>query len=281
MGKLIICNSRRATEPYLFHNTGIVVYSIEELCYYISNYLCFVSLEDMHSELFEWLDRELGLTKTSERLYELVEAEADLKTMITVLLCSCDYYMEDEIKEILSRFDGLKELPYEKLESFRAKNYINEQNYKLAADIYERLINQNSMEGKEKKISLTSAEYSEILHNLTVAKIHLYGLSECYEGFLEAYIRSGNEESLKQYLLSLLLLGHEEKLMEQAIQYGLTRETIETANEKIALIKEEAKEKFEEGHRLRMYLREGRMPEFYYIADTIVHKWMDEYRRGK
>ena len=34
MGKIIVCNTKTAQNPYTFLNTKVSVYSYEELCYY-------------------------------------------------------------------------------------------------------------------------------------------------------------------------------------------------------------------------------------------------------
>lgn len=275
MGKIIICSARRAKEPYYFHDTGVLVYSIEELCYYISHYLYFINSDTIKAPLFEWIGKELGLTDRSSRLLELEKSGGDIKTMITVILCSCDYFTEEEVKSLLYKFDGMFHLPPIKRECMRAKNYMLEQNYKNAEDIYLDLLR------SKEAIQITAKEYGEIIHNLTVAKIHLYGLSEAYEGFMEGYLRSGNEESLRQYILALIFLGKEEKLNEVALQYGLANDIIEDQIQMLVHAKEEAREHFTEGQKLRNYKSDGKIAEFYGCADNLIKDWAQEYRKGK
>ena len=42
MGKIIVCNTKTAQNPYTFLNTKVSVYSYEELCYYLYNNMVLV-----------------------------------------------------------------------------------------------------------------------------------------------------------------------------------------------------------------------------------------------
>ena len=47
MGKIIVCNTKTAQNPYTFLNTKVSVYSYEELCYYLYNNMVLVGEEDV------------------------------------------------------------------------------------------------------------------------------------------------------------------------------------------------------------------------------------------
>ena len=66
MGKIIVCNTKTAQNPYTFLNTKVSVYSYEELCYYLYNNMVLVGEEDVSARLSAWIRRELDLTELAD-----------------------------------------------------------------------------------------------------------------------------------------------------------------------------------------------------------------------
>ena len=61
MGKIIVCNTKTAQNPYTFLNTKVAVFSYEELCYYLYNNMVLVGEEDVSARLSAWIKTELQL----------------------------------------------------------------------------------------------------------------------------------------------------------------------------------------------------------------------------
>ena len=124
MGKLILCSGERTKRPYGFTSTGIRIYSIEELCYYLYHHVYMID-EDMFSDdLLDWIEMELKLTERARMLKNLKKQKSDLKTMVTVVLCSADYYTEHEIKVMLKLLDDMIGMPSIKRSCIKANNYL-------------------------------------------------------------------------------------------------------------------------------------------------------------
>ena len=51
MGELLLCKEAPVTVGYLFPDTGISVYSLEELCYYINENIFLIEKDFMSDEL--------------------------------------------------------------------------------------------------------------------------------------------------------------------------------------------------------------------------------------
>ena len=62
MGKIIVCNTKTAQNPYTFLNTKVSVYSYEELCYYLYNNMVLVGEEDVSARLSAWIRRAVSYT---------------------------------------------------------------------------------------------------------------------------------------------------------------------------------------------------------------------------
>ncbi|HPU63676.1 MAG TPA: hypothetical protein PK304_05940, partial [Mobilitalea sp.] len=140
MGKLILCSGRRTDRPYVLPDSGERIYSIEELCYYIYNNIYSIEEAMFTASLIDWIGKELGLAERAEKLYNLKKQGADLKTLITVVLCSADYYTESEIKKLISVIDEIRAMPSARRRYLKANSYLKRKLYSEAAAEYESLL---------------------------------------------------------------------------------------------------------------------------------------------
>lgn len=234
MGKLILCSGERTNKPYLFTSSGIRVYSMEELCYYIYHHVYYVDEEMISDTLIDWIDTELKLTERAAKLKQLKQMNADLKTLVTVIMCSADYYTEYEIKSLLKLLDEITDMPFIKRKCLKAGFSLKSGNYHEAAAEYERILN------SQEAALLSPEEYGDLYHNLGVAKAHTTGLLEAAEMFCQAYERNHREESLKQYLYALLLSGRQELFQEKRREYFISAELEQELVDRLDQWKDEA-----------------------------------------
>jgi tetratricopeptide (TPR) repeat protein len=199
-----------------------------------------------------------------------------MKTIVTVILCSADYYTEYEIKSLLKILNEIIGMPIIKRNCIKADNYLKEGRYCKAAAEYVRII--NSKEAAE----LTPEEYGDLFHNLAIAKVHITGLKEATKLFHQAYERNHREESLKQYLLTLRLCNREEEYLKKAEEYQIGAELDYSITDSLEKIKAEAAEvaMVQKIRELCDMKSQGKMSEFYTITDEIIETWKGKVRQG-
>lgn len=276
MGKLILCSGARTKIPYIFMQTGIKIYSMEELCYYLYHHVYIIDEEMFCEALFHFIDTELRLPERADKLRILKKQRADIKTMVTVILCSTDYYTEYEIKSILKILDEIIGMPMIKRNCIKAGCYLKEGQYSKAAAEYTRII--DSREAAE----LTPEEYGDLYHNLAVAKVHITGLKEASGLFLQAYGRNHREESLKQYLYTLLICNNAETYRKKAEEYQLDTETDQVLQESFQKAMEAAEDSrlLQNIRQLSEIKAQGKMSEFYNAVNEIIEVWKDKVRQS-
>ncbi len=269
MGKLILCSGVRTTRPYGFAGTGDRVYSIEELCYYLYRHPFMIEEEIFNDALIDWIGTELKLMQRSEKLQQLKRQKADIKTMVTVILCSADYYTEYEIKSLLRTLDEIIGMPKIKRSCIKAEQYLAGQQYREAAAEYEKIL------ATQEAAALPPEEYGDILHNLAVVKLHTSGLREAEQLFSRAYERNGREESLCQYLSALYLSGDEERYQQKLNEYEVSGELRQRVEDFLARESENAND-----NNAMMVLEElkhlkgnGQISEFYQKAEELLNDW--------
>jgi len=276
MGKLILCSGVRTTRPYTFTRKGIRIYSMEELCYYLYQHVHLIEDTMLSEELFDFIGRELMLPEQAEKLRTLKMQKVDLKTLVTVILCSTDYYTEYEIKSLLKLLDEVTGMSMIKRNIIRAGSYLKEQQYDQAAAEYDRIIN------SPEAIELTPEEYGDVYHNLAVAKIRITGLKEASKLFAKAYERNQKEESLKQYLYTLYLMNKEQEYYEKIEEYQIDADLDSQIREFLAESEKEAEHTsvLQTIHTLKDKKKHGKINEFYQGINVIIDSWKEKIRQN-
>jgi hypothetical protein len=276
MGKLILCSGAKATKPYTFTRNGIRIYSMEELCYYLYQHVHLIDETMLSDELFHFIGRELMLPERASKLLTLKKQKADLKTLVTVIMCSTDYYTEHEIKSLLKVLDEVTGMPIIKRNIIKAGYYLKEEQYQQAVNEYVQIIH------SPEAIELTPEEYGDVFHNLAVAKVHITGLKEASKLFAQAYERNHKEETLKQYLYTLWLINKEEKYPEKIEAYQVSEGLDQEISAYLSEMEQESENtsSMQSIERLSELRTLGKMNEFYRQVNEIIDTWKEKVRQS-
>lgn len=274
MGRLIQCSEKVAQKPYHFKLTDTNVYTIEEVCYYIRHNIYMMQEEVFEKSFADWLRTELGMDKTAKKIENMIEDHNNLKDIVVTLCCSCDYYDEDEINELIRIMDETANLPLRRRQKIKADNYMRCGYYQMAIEEYEHILKSDDMLNADIK------EYGEIYHNMGVAYALLDDVRRAAISFEHAYEKNLSEETLRQYIYALRLTG-DKKLYEQGIRKlnidasklkGIER--IYTDTSEIVEVSKEVKRI----KRLGDTLKSGHMEEYYDKLNSYLREWKNEYR---
>jgi tetratricopeptide (TPR) repeat protein len=273
MGKLILCSGVRTKRPYIFLSSGIRIYSIEELCYYIYNHVYLIEEEMFTDSLFDWIGNDLMLEERVAKLKVLKEQKADLKTIVTVVLCSSDYYTESEIKALIRILDKIIDMPLIKRYFIRANEFLKDGQFFDALNEYRHML------CLEEASELTPEEYGDVLHNMAVATAHIKGLEEATELFGQAYERNHREESLRQFLYAFKLSGGNisEKLKEYQLDDTFGKEILDYLAQ--AEHESDNNEEFYAIKNLKQCKEDGKIKEYNMMSDKIIDEWKTSIRR--
>ncbi len=276
MGKLILCSGMRTDRPYVFSATGTRIYSMEELCFYLCQHVYMLEEDLFCDSLFDFIDMELKLPERADKLRHLKKQNADIKTIVTVILCSTDYYTEYEIKNVLKILDEVIGMPMIKRNCVRAASYLRDGQYSTAAVEYMKIINSKDA------VQLTPEEYGDLYHNLAVARVHITGLKEASKLFCQAYERNQREESLRQYLYTLWMCSNEKAYADKAEEYQIGAELDYQIREFMEKTQGEAaeSENVRQVKQLSERKAQGKMSEFYHESGAIIEIWKDKVRQS-
>lgn len=218
----ILCEGKAASQPYKMPVTGQKVYSLEELCYYIYNNIYTITEEFFQESLAVWLRDETEHPVLAKKIFGMLSADMKLKDMIVTILCGCDYYKEEEIRELVKIMDEIANLPVHKKKKIKADNYLLSGCYGRSLLEYRKLL-QGSF-----AVNFTTEEYGDILHNQGIAHFYISSFEESQRDFKEAYARNHKKDSLSHYLWMLLLQDREQLFETEAVSFGMTQEEIDS-----------------------------------------------------
>jgi len=277
MGKVILCKGNIATNPYCFEATGTRIYSIEELCYYIYENIYTISRDDLTLELPEWIRTELGMESLATNINHKAVNQYSFKDIVVTILCSCDYYVEDEIVALIRIIDQLTKMSPVERTKLTGDHFLSDGNYKEACQIYEQLLNGEEAEEMDSKF------YGDIMHNLAIVHCHSRSYSESAEEFRQAYARNQKEESLRAYFLARLMDRKEEGLYAEAENYPNGTDILKSVVEELELKMIEAEESkpYEDLEHIWNYKKTGRVEDYYQEVNRFINRIRNEYRLSR
>ena len=275
MGRLIICHEKTAEKPYLFKLTNTSIYTIEELSYYIYNNINLITDELYDPALAEWMKEELHLTDRYNLLIDLIKNQGDLKDIVVCILCSGDYYTENEIIKIIQVIDERVSLTPFETKLKKAANYIKYKQYSNAEYEYELLLKEQQI------LDLSEEEVGDLLHNLGLAKFHTTGVNEACQIYLKAYEKNKNTETFKQYLLTLYLRGRENQIKEEITAQELNDTFYEEFMDELnlSLGRYKTSSNYKEIEEVIKVKESGQIAKYYQDIDKIIKSLKQEFRQ--
>lgn len=275
MGKLILCSSVIAKNPYCFPMTKTKVYSIEEVCYYIRNNIYMMQEEVFDRGFADWIRGELGMEETADKLDRMREDHNNLKDIVVTLCCSCDYYTESEINELIVIMDQTQNVPMRGRQKIKADTYLKSGSLERARQEYERILKSPDM------LNAQSGEYADLYYRLGTAAAGMGEYRQAAQAFQKSYEYVNDQKALESCLYCLKLSGRTEEYQKRIQELGVTREQQTFMEAQY----EEALRQSVDSRECRVVRRIRRMKEqgdkaYRKQAAELVFQWKDEYRKS-
>lgn len=275
MGELLLCNEPIAAMPYYIDGVSVNIYSLEELCYYISQNTYLLERDFMNEELCTWLERELHLIRLADRLRELMNTNGRLSDFISAILKECGYCTRTEIQNIYSVIMEMEEKTDFECCKIRADRLMEKEKYLSSIYEYRRLL--DSEEAKEESAEVVG----NIWHNLGTAYARMFLFEEAVQCYEEAYEHNRNEESLKERLMAYRCLHDENSFIRAAREHGMDETAMQALRNELSMeSRGEETVAFEEQLEvIARLLDTGNRIQYQKAIDDIILRWKEDYRR--
>lgn len=286
MGKLILCTGKLAKEGYRLPD-GQKIYSIEELCCYVYQNFYMVEREFFTGELLDWLRGECGCEDAADKLSELKANSYPARDLIVALLCSADYYTENEIVELIKRISELEGLPVWKRRKRLADEYLKRGYYSRACLEYEKILSAGEPAASQNQQTraayiLTEEERGILLHNIGITRLRTTSAADAAECFLAAYRAGRHPESMKLCLFACKYGGLTDMYRRVVRELEIGQEYLAKAEEEWNRLMAEADQtaEIEMLRDIEKEKQDGYVAEAYDGLSGIVESWKKEYREG-
>lgn len=273
MGRIIVCDTKQATKPYIFSNTKVAVYSYEELCYYIFHNMPLLHPDYFKAELIRWIGQELEMQDLANELIGEMAAEAPLLEMLVTILSAREYYNQDEIRIFIANYEDRKnQTGLEQLKE-TADSFLLYKRYVRAISIYNKILE------KEKLIS-DKKFLGNVYHNKGVALAKNLELEEARTAFLRAFSLNEDDDSIRQYFVVLLMMKSYDQVKQEAQTIGMPAQKLEDMVEEITQARDDAQgtSVYKKFHKAMYNYDHGDLNDFNQRVDMIITQWKQEFR---
>ena len=276
-GRLILTNDEHNTVPYHFGLSGVRIYSLEELCYYIQNHVYAVSQETFGDDLIYWIEKNLDEKQLAKRLREGRKNERSLKEIVRMTLLTIDYYSKDEAREIQKTIEEIELQNPVEAKKVEADNYLRYGKLLEALLTYEKV----DLMMEEHDDMVTREFKGNVYHNMGIAYARLANGDSALHCFRKAFELNQSERTRDSWLMLLRILGREEEMLKESNRMLLPPEIIELYQQQLKEAEEmsERRSAFEMLAKLKDIHSESRWLE----AEPEVAAWLEkekaEYRK--
>lgn len=195
MNNVCLCIGEYAKTPFLFKNSEINIYSMEELCYYFMENLQTLDQEIVTLELTDWIKKECRLVELAEELETYVRKNVSVVSFVTVLFEKTAIYTQPMIKQaerILKEQAALS--PFERWKK-KADRLYQSGKFHQAQSIYSRLLDEVPQEDTLLRANL--------YYNIGSIYAMNFDYMEAAEHFKEAYQMEPVERTKLAYILAM------------------------------------------------------------------------------
>lgn len=273
MSNLILCTSGLSENPYYIVGLGMNIYSIEELCFYLTRDAYIIDNDIMDESLCDYIENELSLKELADRLRDLINIKASLGEFVTTILEMVGYLDDEELRRIRQVLVDNASLSFYQKRKSRADNLLRAGKFTRAIDEYQYILQSMRKEEDEQV-------YAELLHNIGSAYAQLFIYDKAAFYYRESNEVYKSREALIHYLQALRMTMKKETYERHVLRMGYDDSLINEAQERFILahrknLSSEYSEELEEVKKLKI---EEKMDEYYKHIEEMFGRWKQEYR---
>lgn len=215
-----LCQTKKAEKPYFIENISTNIFSMEELCFYISNNLYLLDETILNTELTRWLRDELELAVLARRLEKLMEIKVSMAEMILPILKEIQYLSQKELKDLQQELKRMEEQPPLMLQKLKGDYLVEYKKFGNALKVYGKVL-------KEADDSVMGTQFcGSVYHNMGCAYAKLFQMQDALVCFEKAYDLLHSKTTLRSYLIAVYLGESKEAFHSRAEMMGVDEDTI-------------------------------------------------------
>ncbi|MBQ2643244.1 MAG: tetratricopeptide repeat protein [Eubacterium sp.] len=215
MNKISLCTIH-TEQPFYIREINKNIYSIEELGYYLYNYLYLIDDGFFGEKLINYIENELGQTTIASGLKQIAANRGELGEKISFVIKNCGYYTERESEKLENHLASLSSKTTAERVKAKADILMENEKFNMAINYY------NSILSKAVNNELPEEFYGNVYNNLGVAYARLFEYDDAVVAFRMAYRLNEAFETLEEIIMCDLIMGNEEKLKMDKDKYNVS-----------------------------------------------------------
>lgn len=210
-----LCEIRRARHPFFIESIGINIYSAEELCYYLQQYVYLIDETLINERLCDWIREELDLNKAANDMKHALVSKEGTAAFFTPFLRECRYLSDEETKAVLEQITGMEVETEDKRRKQKADQLLRFKLFRNAITEYEKLLEKRH-EGRIDRLF-----YADVQDHLAASYAHLFQFEDAAEHLWQSYELTKSRQTLEKYLKLLPLFLSENRYGQRIEEIGI------------------------------------------------------------
>ena len=187
---------------------GVYLYSAEELCYYIVNYVLLLPQDFFNENLYRFVGNELRRPKLEGKLRKWLSQTPDLYQGLLVLLQDIHFYNEEELAQFKQKLDDLRKAGPLELLKKKGDFFLDVRQYGNALRTYDRLLGERGAD---------ASFMARVWHNRGVACVQMMQFEEAMDSLFRSW-QTLKLESIAREMFTLYCLEPGLSLPEEAAE---------------------------------------------------------------
>lgn len=236
MGAVKICVHKSAKTPFYVESTGIHLYSLEELAFYLYENMYLIDDRMIDEKLYSWLEKELKLSVLAEKLRNGRSTGAHVYNQVMSILQVSEYYSEKELEALSEKIKAISSMQTQERMKYKADELYANENYWAAITEYERLLS------IRQNLRLTVQFYAQIWNNLACCYAKLFLFEKAATCFENAYQFQKITEYKEKAYYARKLANYGQDEAEELAESKVTEDFKKAAKEKLEEISRKSME---------------------------------------
>ena len=222
MGNYILCGQPAAEIPYHIDSISLNLYSLQELCYFIANYIPMADESVICEKLTDWLEQECSLPGTAELVRSFLNRENGTFEAIKLILKSAHYYSAAQLEKILAKLEEYNSKREPERKKMRADLLMSQKKYRNAIEEYRKILDMTGIISEQKDFR------AKVYYNLGSAYARMFRLGSAKTCFSRSYDLQKEEKVKRALLAAAYLEGGKTALETEAARVGADEGEVNT-----------------------------------------------------
>jgi len=174
MGKILLAK-REAENPYEVEELDLRLYSLEELCYYLTHNVPLIGDDFIDEKLLHFIEVEIGEPDIKEKILRFYKSPSDIDNTLVMLVSEAGYLNEAELQSFQRELVQKRKKNSLERARDKADALMERERYMSAIKVYKPLI------FGERDARVSEEFYLEVLYKMASAYGHISSLDQAME----------------------------------------------------------------------------------------------------